>query len=55
MDQCSFFVLNEKLEVFTNLLIACRCLSNNEVQENNASNHEDENPNEPVNYILGLI
>ena len=39
----------------TDLLVTCRGLGDNEVQENDASDDDDQQPHEPVDDVLGVI
>ena len=55
LDHCRLLTEDESHELGTDLLVTCGGLGNNEVQENDASDDDDQQPHEPVDDVLGVI
>jgi hypothetical protein len=55
LDQGCLLGEDVELKELTYLFVGCRGLSNDEVQEDDASNQDDQNPNDPVNVVLSTF
>mgnify|MGYP007102144326 FL=1 len=55
LDHCRLLTEDESHELGTDLLVTCGGLGDNEVQENDASDDDDQQPHEPVDDVLGVI
>ena len=55
MDKWGLFTQNVGLELLRHLLVGGRGLCNDEIEEDDASDDDNEQPGEPVDDILSLV